>query len=85
MEIPRNQFERRPRAGDLQPGMWIDVADPVAAESSAGAGFDWLLTDAEHSREFRDAGASFVAVGVDTNLLATHTKAPADSFRKETE
>ncbi|MCL4122431.1 UNVERIFIED_CONTAM: hypothetical protein GTU68_003627 [Idotea baltica] len=29
--------------------MWISLADPVAAEISAGAGFDWLMIDAEHS------------------------------------
>jgi 4-hydroxy-2-oxoheptanedioate aldolase len=49
MEIPRNQFKRRLADDGVQYGMWISLADPVAAEISAGAGFDWLMIDAEHS------------------------------------
>lgn len=30
-------------------GMWICSGSPVVAELCAGAGFDWLLIDAEHS------------------------------------
>lgn len=49
MEIPRNNFKRRLAEPGVQYGMWISMADPVAAEISAGAGFDWLMIDAEHS------------------------------------
>lgn len=30
-------------------GLWLGLTDPVAAEISAGAGFDWLLIDDEHA------------------------------------
>ncbi|MFF8022134.1 aldolase/citrate lyase family protein [Streptomyces sp. NPDC007896] len=30
-------------------GMWCSLADPYPAEIIAGAGFDWLLLDTEHS------------------------------------
>jgi len=49
MEMPRNQFKRRLADDGVQYGMWVSLADPVAAEISAGAGFDWLMIDAEHS------------------------------------
>jgi 4-hydroxy-2-oxoheptanedioate aldolase len=48
-DIPVNQFKRRLVEPAVQYGMWISLADPVAAEISAGAGFDWLMIDAEHS------------------------------------
>ena len=48
-DIPVNQFKRRLVEPGVQYGMWISLADPVAAEISAGAGFDWLMIDAEHS------------------------------------
>jgi len=47
--MPKNEFKRRLAEPGVQYGMWISLADPVAAEISAGAGFDWLMIDAEHS------------------------------------
>lgn len=44
-----NRFKHRLAAGDVQVGMWTSFAHPVAAEIVAGAGFDWLLIDAEHA------------------------------------
>ena len=49
MEMPRNSFKRRLNEPGTQYGIWVSLADPVAAEICAGAGFDWLLIDAEHS------------------------------------
>ena len=49
MQMPVNDFKRRLYEPRVQYGMWISMADPVAAEISAGAGFDWLMIDAEHS------------------------------------
>ena len=45
----RNRFKTRLLQGDLQIGLWLALADPYAAELCAGAGFDWLLIDAEHA------------------------------------
>lgn len=44
-----NRFKRALAAGEPQIGLWIALADPYAAEICAGAGFDWMLLDGEHS------------------------------------
>ena len=49
MQMPTNEFLRRLRAGEVQYGLFSGLADPVAAEVCAGAGFDWVLLDAEHA------------------------------------
>jgi 4-hydroxy-2-oxoheptanedioate aldolase len=49
MDMPRNRFKERLVKGELQYGLWLALTDPVAAEISAAAGFDWLLIDGEHA------------------------------------
>jgi len=49
MPAPRNPFKQAIAKGELQIGCWLGLADPYIAEISAGAGFDWLLIDAEHA------------------------------------
>lgn len=49
MPAPRNHFKHAIAKGELQLGCWLGLADPYVAEISAGAGFDWLLIDAEHA------------------------------------
>jgi 4-hydroxy-2-oxoheptanedioate aldolase len=49
MDLPLNLFKRRLLAGETQIGFWSALADPYAVEVCAGAGFDWLLIDAEHA------------------------------------
>lgn len=48
MELPKNIFRERLLAGDTQYGLWLGMSEPFSAEICAGAGFDWLLIDAEH-------------------------------------
>lgn len=48
MDLPHNNFKRAIRDGRLQIGLWVALGNPVCAELCAGAGFDWLLIDAEH-------------------------------------
>lgn len=48
MPVPTNEFKAALRADKLQIGLWQALASPYAAELCAGAGFDWLLFDAEH-------------------------------------
>ncbi len=48
MEIPHNQFKAALGAGQTQFGLWLGLAETFTAEICAGAGFDWLLIDAEH-------------------------------------
>ncbi|MGH1465942.1 MAG: aldolase/citrate lyase family protein [Cognatishimia sp.] len=49
MPAPKNLFKHALKAGKLQLGCWLGLADPYIAEISAGAGFDWVLVDGEHA------------------------------------
>jgi 4-hydroxy-2-oxoheptanedioate aldolase len=48
MDVPSNSFKRAIRNGTRQIGLWLALGDAIGAELCAGAGFDWLLLDAEH-------------------------------------
>ena len=49
MDMPRNLFKEALVAGRQQVGLWVSLASPYSAEICAGAGFDWLVIDTEHS------------------------------------
>jgi 4-hydroxy-2-oxoheptanedioate aldolase len=49
MELPRNHFKHAIAAGTQQLGLWSSLASNYTVEVIAGAGFDWLLLDTEHS------------------------------------
>lgn len=49
MPVPANPFKRALRAGRPQIGLWSSLASHITVEVIAGAGFDWLLLDMEHS------------------------------------
>ena len=49
MDLPTNEFKRAIAAGRQQIGLWASLAHHYSAEIIAGAGFDWLLLDGEHS------------------------------------
>jgi 4-hydroxy-2-oxoheptanedioate aldolase len=49
MELPRNGFKRALAAGETQIGLWSSLSSNYSVEVIAGAGFDWLLIDLEHS------------------------------------
>ncbi|HEX7856765.1 MAG TPA: 4-hydroxy-2-oxoheptanedioate aldolase [Sphingobium sp.] len=44
-----NVFKQALADGQPQIGLWQALANPYTAEICAGAGFDWLLLDAEHA------------------------------------
>jgi len=44
-----NTFKDQLKACKPQVGLWLSMADPYLAETSATAGFDWLLIDGEHA------------------------------------
>jgi 4-hydroxy-2-oxoheptanedioate aldolase len=48
MDVPVNHFKRAIKEGKPQIGLWVALADAISAELCAGAGFDWLVLDAEH-------------------------------------
>jgi 4-hydroxy-2-oxoheptanedioate aldolase len=47
--IPENRFKRAILDRNQQIGLWSTLSTAYAAEVVAGAGFDWLLLDTEHS------------------------------------
>jgi 4-hydroxy-2-oxoheptanedioate aldolase len=49
VEMPINQVKRALREGRRQVGLWCSLPSHVTIEIVAGAGFDWLLLDTEHS------------------------------------
>lgn len=49
MPAPRNPFKAALRQGRVQIGLWQALASPYTTEICAGAGYDWLLLDAEHA------------------------------------
>jgi len=49
MQTPINTFKQALREKQPQIGLWLGLADHYTTEICAGAGFDWLLIDGEHS------------------------------------
>jgi 4-hydroxy-2-oxoheptanedioate aldolase len=49
MDLPQNAFKRALEAGKAQIGLWSSLSSNYSVEVIAGAGFDWILLDCEHS------------------------------------
>jgi 4-hydroxy-2-oxoheptanedioate aldolase len=49
MQLPQNTFKRALQAGKPQIGLWSSLSSNYSVEVIAGAGFDWILLDCEHS------------------------------------
>jgi 4-hydroxy-2-oxoheptanedioate aldolase len=49
MELPQNSFKRALKAEKPQIGLWSSLSSNYSVEVIAGAGFDWILLDTEHS------------------------------------
>ena len=49
MDLPQNPFKRALKAGKAQIGLWSSLSSNYSVEVIAGAGYDWILLDCEHS------------------------------------
>ncbi|MFD0666575.1 aldolase/citrate lyase family protein [Ramlibacter sp. MAHUQ-53] len=49
MSLRPNEFKRALQAGQPQIGVWSTLPSPYVTELAAGAGFDWILLDTEHT------------------------------------
>jgi 4-hydroxy-2-oxoheptanedioate aldolase len=49
MELSRNAFKHALAGGKPQIGLWSSLSSNYSVEVIAGAGFDWILLDMEHS------------------------------------
>ncbi len=70
MKLPSNKFLASIRSGQPQIGLWLSLASGYATEAVAGAGFDWLLIDTEHSPN------DLNAVMTQLQVLAAHPVTP---------
>jgi 4-hydroxy-2-oxoheptanedioate aldolase len=61
-KLRENVFKSRFRSGAKQAGLWLTLESPNATEVLAGAGYDWLLLDMEHTT-------------VDPSQIASHVRA----------
>jgi len=48
-DLPRNRFKAALAEMRQVHGVWCQIGDTLVAEMIAGAGFDWMLFDTEHS------------------------------------
>jgi 4-hydroxy-2-oxoheptanedioate aldolase len=71
MNMPPNRFKQALLEGRGQIGLWCSLGSAYAAEAVAGAGFDWLLIDTEHSpNDLRSVLAQLQAVaGYDVSAI----------------
>src|SRR5438477_12409741 len=49
MDLLQNPFKRALKAAKPQIGLWSSLSSSYSVEVIAGAGFDWILLDTEHS------------------------------------
>jgi 4-hydroxy-2-oxoheptanedioate aldolase len=49
MELPKNAFKHALAEGKAQIGLWSSLSSSYTVEVIAGAGYDWILLDMEHS------------------------------------
>ncbi len=49
MQTPVNPFKQALRQRQPRIGLWLGMASTIATEICAGAGFDWLMLDGEHT------------------------------------
>ena len=49
MKMPANAFLKAIKDGRKQIGLWVSLTSNYSAEVVAGAGYDWLVVDMEHS------------------------------------
>ncbi|MGD9953981.1 MAG: HpcH/HpaI aldolase/citrate lyase family protein [Burkholderiales bacterium] len=49
MDLPKNPFKRALREGRAPIGLWSSLSSNYTVEVIAGAGYDWILLDMEHS------------------------------------
>ena len=49
MNLQKNRFKAALAAGQQQIGIWSTLGSPIVSEIVAGAGFDWVLLDTEHT------------------------------------
>jgi 4-hydroxy-2-oxoheptanedioate aldolase len=49
VDLPVNTFKKALKEGRPQIGLWSSLCSPMAADTVAEAGFDWILIDTEHS------------------------------------
>ena len=73
--ISPNLFKRSLAAGQTSIGLWNSLASAATVEVIAGAGFDWVLIDMEHSPN--DSAGARAAAGDDGLSAVIARRAPS--------
>ena len=70
MPAPHNPFKAALAARQPQIGLWLGLANPIAAELCSHAGFDWLVIDGEHGpNEINSTLAQLQAIGTRSHAV----------------
>lgn len=70
-----NKFKRGLLGTRPLVGLWLQLADNLAAEAVAYSGFDWLLVDAEHApNEVPAIGAQLQAIALGSSAAICPTQ-----------
>ena len=71
MDLPHNSFKHALAGGKPQIGLWSSLSSNYSVEVIAGAGFDWILLDMEHSpNDLESLLAQLQAAAPDTPTVA---------------
>lgn len=62
MDVPKNSFKHALIEGRLQFGLWSSLAGSYAIEAVAGAGYDWLMIDTEHSPNDLESVLTYIQI-----------------------
>lgn len=77
MEVSPNHFKRALAAGTPQIGIWSTLPHPYISEIIAGAGYDWVLLDTEHTpTDVPQMVQQLQGVGAATPRIPLHRTAP---------
>jgi 4-hydroxy-2-oxoheptanedioate aldolase len=79
IDLPRNLFKARLKAGQSQLGIWNTIGGNTVPEMLGGAGFDWVLIDCEHAPiETVEVLAALQAIGQTPDVSAVVRPAAND-------
>ncbi|WPB55048.1 aldolase/citrate lyase family protein [Xylophilus sp. GOD-11R] len=77
MQLHANRFKQALAAGQPQIGLWSTLPSTYVAELIAGAGYDWVLLDTEHTpTDVPQMAAQLQATGAAITLPGAHPIAP---------
>jgi len=82
VDLPQNAFKRALNAGKPQIGLWSSLSSNYSVEVIAGAGFDWILLDMEHSpNDLESLLIPYVQNAAEAKAAVANTRYPPAGVR----